>query len=80
MESKDEQLAKAEELFTKAFNVPREPRSDAYKRGVMAALIYRFAGIKAQAPYKEGTAELDAFLSGCDEGHRIWRTHTAEQE
>jgi hypothetical protein len=75
-----EQLAQAEALFKEAFSGPRDPRSDAYKRGVMAALVYRFAvlGVSKNCPYQPGTAEHDAFSAGCDEGHLIWRRHTAQ--
>lgn len=81
MTTRDEQLDKAEALYKEAFSVPRDPRSDAYKRGVLAALSYRFAGISTNenCPYKPGTAEYDAFAAGCDEGHRRWREHTAKE-
>lgn len=67
--------SKAEELFGAAFSVPRDPRSQAYKDGVLAALRYRYEGlsVKAQNPYSIGTAECDAFFSGIDEGNRIFR-------
>ncbi len=73
--NKDEQLAIAEKLFAEAFDGPRDPRSLEYKRGVMAALIYRFADIEISKnnPYKLGTVESDAFFAGCEEGHHIWR-------
>jgi hypothetical protein len=69
------QLDKAEAVYKKAFEQIRDPRSDAYKRGVLAALVYRYAGIKIRenCPYQPGTAEFDAFTAGCDEGHRLWR-------
>jgi len=62
MKSRDDHT-KAHELFAEAFNVPRESRSHEYKSGVLAALLYRFEGIKIMnnCPYGEGTAELDAF-------------------
>ena len=71
------QFDKAEELFSAAFGSAREPRSDAYKRGVLAVLVFRCGGAKpSQArPYKVGTAEADAFHAGCDEGNAIWRAH-----
>lgn len=80
-EEKEEQLAKAEELYKKAFEGPREPRSDAYKLGVMAVLIYRVAGININknCPYKIGTAEHDAFLYGGDEGNSIWKAQQARK-
>jgi hypothetical protein len=82
---RDKSLSVAEELFAKAFNAAREPRSLEYKRGVMAALIHGSAGIKPEknCPYKVGTAGFDAFEVGLEEGHRIWMEHveaTAHQE
>jgi hypothetical protein len=72
-ESRDAQLSKAEALFSAAFNDLREPRSLEYKRGVMAILNFRCAGIRQDCPYKAGSVERDAYLAGCDEGHTIWR-------
>jgi hypothetical protein len=71
----DEPLSLAEELYAKAFSAAREPRSLEYRRGVMAALIHRSAGIKPQknCPYRAGTVECDAFRAGLEEGYRIWR-------
>jgi hypothetical protein len=81
----DKPLSVAEELFAKAFNAARELRSLEYKRGVMAALIHRSAGIKPEknCPCKVGTVEYDAFRAGLEEGYRIWMEHveaTAHQE
>jgi len=79
MNSRDGQLSKAEELFVEAFEDRNDQRSIEYKRGVMAALINRIAGIGIgdNCPYKAGTAEFDAFDSGLSEGHRIWRAYLA---
>lgn len=64
----------AEKLFKDAFSVPRDPRSQEYKDGVLAALKYRLEGVKIQMPYAAGTAQADAFYSGLTEGHGIYRT------
>ena len=79
MKTKDDEINKAEELFKAIFAGPRDPRSDEYKRGVMAALLFRFAGVKVSEnrPYKVGTVEFDAFSSGVDEGNARWREHLA---
>lgn len=67
----------AHEIFDAAFDKPREPRSAAYKSGVLYALL-RSAGVykKAQvSPYAPGTAEADAFWAGADEGRTLWAIH-----
>lgn len=62
-----------DELMTEAFSVPRDPRSPEYKAGVRAALCLRIDGKRIVDPYPPGTAASDAFYSGTEEGHRIWR-------
>jgi hypothetical protein len=64
----------ADEIFREAFSVPRGLRSAEYKRGVLAALKFRLEGVKISDPFPEGTAAADAFYSGVDEGHRLWRS------
>jgi hypothetical protein len=64
----------ADEILRDAFSVARNPRSAEYKRGVLAALRFRLEGIKITNPFPEGTAASDAFYSGVDEGHRLWRS------
>lgn len=71
--------ALAQELYAKAFTGPRDPRSDEYKAGVRAALLYRLDGREIKCPYQMGTAQADAFYSGLDEGHRIFREYEAKQ-
>jgi len=63
----------AQHIFNSAFNRPRDPRSAEYKAGVLAALRYRIEGVKIKQVYRPGTASADAFYSGLDEGHRLWR-------
>ena len=60
------------EIYDAAFDVPRDPRSDEYKAGVIAILSYRITGQKIPRPYAMGTAQADAFYAGTDEGHRLW--------
>lgn len=64
--------AKAHRLFDAAFNKPRDPRSPAYKEGVLATLRYYCNNIPVTCPYPEATAEADAFFAGRDEGNKIW--------
>jgi len=64
-----------EKLISAAFNIPRDPRSDAYKVGAREILMCRTIGTKYACPYKLGTAEADAFFAGSDEGNRIWQQH-----
>lgn len=62
----------AQQVFDKAFKPGRAPRSDAYKQGVMACLRVRLDGAQHTAcPYKEGTAESDAYFAGIDEGRAL---------
>lgn len=68
-------LSLVQKLMRAAFDRPRDPRSDAYKRGVRELLNCKTMGVKFHCPYMMGTAEADAFYSGSDEGNRIWREH-----
>lgn len=59
----------AQQVFDKAFQPGRTPRSDAYKRGVFDCLRVRLDGLqRLTCPYEEGTAEADAYFAGADEG------------
>lgn len=69
--------ATADELFTAAFAVPRDPRSNAYKQGVRAALQFRIEGRRIPTLYDPATAEDDAYHAGTAEGHAIWRAAVA---
>jgi len=60
-------------LYRAAFDKPRDPRSNAYKSGALAALRFRCNGVRVVCPYHVATAEADAFHAGCDEGHAIFR-------
>ena len=63
----------AEHLFSQAFDVPRDPRSDEYKAGVRAALQCRVDGKPITRPYPVGSAADDAFDGGLAEGQALWR-------
>lgn len=62
-----------DELYSRAFDVPRAPRSAEYRQGVLAALRYRIKHARIEHRYPTGTAAADAFFAGLDEGHRLWR-------
>ena len=62
-------------LFEDAFTTPRGSRSDEYKQGVLAALRFRFDSEKISCPFAQGTAAADAFFSGLEEGHTLWRNN-----
>lgn len=69
----------AQQLFDVAFGQPRDPRSTAYKAGVLAALRYRIHGVRMRDPYGAGTAESDAWYSGAAEGHALCRKRQVAQ-
>lgn len=60
-------------LFDELFSVPRDPRSAAYKTGVLAALKYRLEGESIHDPFHAASAESDAFSAGLAEGHAAGR-------
>lgn len=68
-------MGTAQELYAKVFSVSRGARSPEYKAGVLAALRNRFDGKPVVSPYHPGTASYDAWSSGLEEGHSIWRNH-----
>lgn len=62
----------AQQVFNDAFSLSRAPRSDAYKQGVLACLRVRLDGaVHVACPYKEGTAESDAYFAGIAEGREL---------
>lgn len=71
-------MLSSQKLFEEAFKGPRDPRSDEYRCGVLAALRFRCEGLRIGLPYRVGTAQADAFFSGVDEGHRLWRDSLEE--
>lgn len=62
-----------DQLFNAAFSKSRDPRSGEYMDGARAALAFRIEGARIGRPYQVGTAAADAFYSGIEEGHAIWR-------
>lgn len=71
-------LTTADELFAAAFAVARDPRSNAYKQGVLAALKFRIEGRRIPKLYDPASAEDDAYYAGVQEGHAVWRKSQAE--
>ena len=63
----------AERLFSEAFPSGREARSEQYRAGVKAFLLYVFAAHPIKHEYKPGDPRRDAFYSGIDEGKHIAR-------
>lgn len=70
-------MSLAQKLFDKAFthNPTRDPRSPAYRVGVMDALVSKQSGNKITNPNKPGTAKADAWIAGNREGRDLWRGH-----
>lgn len=69
----------AQALFTEAFRSPRSPRSEEYKAAVLAMLRVKCGeAIDCPCPYQVGTAAADAWFSGINEGHTIYRLATRE--
>ena len=66
-------MSKAHELYDAAFSsVIRDPRSDEYKRGVLESLVYKLGESSLPPlPYPAGSAQLDAYFSGWDEGKSL---------
>jgi len=62
-------MSKAEEILKAAFNKPRNPRSNEYKCGALAALKYRLGEeAETKLPYVLGSVQADAWFSGLLEG------------
>ncbi len=55
-------------LHSEAFFPERDPRSAEYKAGAMWAVKTRFELPAERTTAKAGTAEMDAWLAGVDEG------------
>lgn len=62
--------ARVQTAFRRAFDVPRDPTSIEYRRGVVDALAYRLDGRRIVAPYAPGSCAYDAWHAGLEEGHR----------
>ena len=74
------QRPSAQAVFDRAFHPFRDPRSEAYRAGVLAALRYRLEGARIACPYAAGSAEYDAFHAGLKEGHARGRAALATDE
>jgi hypothetical protein len=70
-----EGLQLVDRLMKEAFDIPRDPRSDAYKLGARELLAHRILGVHFRCPYPLGTAEADAFFAGSNEGRTILQLH-----
>lgn len=70
-----EQVKLADDLYHAAFAKARTARSHAYRMGVRDLLQAKATGCRlGDEPlrWEAGTAELDAWFAGVEEGHRIW--------
>lgn len=61
----------AMEIYNQAFPAWREPRSAAYKNGVMDCLALRLHGTPPGERYNAGTTQADAYHAGFDEGRAL---------
>lgn len=71
----------AQAIFDERFAVPRDPRSQAYKTGMLALLKYRMGEIERAdfyCPFELGSAEADAWFAGGDEGKHWYRMYTGD--
>jgi hypothetical protein len=73
-------MSLADQLYKQAFDRPRDPRSEAYRLGVLDMLRHHFDHKTIHARYLSGQAEHDAWLSGMDEGRELVRRHRSSQE
>lgn len=48
-------------------------RSAEYWRGALDVLRLRLEGASIACPFREGTAQFDAYFAGNDRGHALWR-------
>lgn len=55
-------------------------RSAEYWRGVLDVLRFRMGGVRIQCPYREGTAQFDAYFAGNVRGHYVWWDMAEEAE
>ncbi len=72
----------AGELFTATFATPRDPRSEAYKAGALAGMEFILgerSTLKNACPYRLGSAEADAWLSGIEEGKARAQEHNEKR-
>lgn len=54
-------------------------RSPEYWRGALDVLRNRLDGGRVTCPFPEGTAQFDAYFSGNERGHALWRQMQDEE-
>jgi hypothetical protein len=70
-------MSEAEILAAVAEEIKRgDARSLEYQQGMAAVLRFRARGVRIPCPYRLGTAEADAYFSGNERGHVLWRKIT----
>lgn len=65
-------MTEAQRLHHEAFAKPRDQRSAEYMLGCLHVLESKTSGTKHTCPYPIGTAQADAYFSGCSEGVHIF--------
>lgn len=71
------ELALINRLIAAAFDVPRDPRSAAYRDGARSLLLFKLVDKALKNPFEAGTAHADAWWAGKDEGMSILKLHLA---
>ena len=62
----------AQSVFDAAMSPGREPRSAAYRAGLLHCLRVRIDRVHwVRCPYAPGSAEFDAYYAGVDEGRAL---------
>jgi len=74
MEKVDSPIKRATLLYLQAASQYSEARSEAYRSGVMAVLLYKFGGgMPSQTcPYTPGSTQIHDFNLGCESAADIW--------
>ena len=70
-------MSTPEEIVNAALSYGNK-RSAEYRSGMLDVLRFRLDGVRIECPYLEGTAQFDAYFSGNDRGHAVWRAMVAE--
>jgi hypothetical protein len=52
---------------------PGDARSAVYRQGIINVLRFRIQGVKIPCSYRLETVEADAYFSGNERGHVLWR-------
>lgn len=55
------------------------PRSPEYRRGIEDVLRFKIEGKRIVCPFREGTAQFDAYFSGNDRGWALYRAEVERQ-